>query len=118
MGETAEIPPVTDVTPGWVGRNRVVFERGRDVTRVLMLAAPPPARVALAAVSLGADAILIADDVRRLRAERGDAALRTGALVLEGVALAASTRFAPARLAANLGAIEVARQMLDRVRKG
>ncbi|MEO1491399.1 MAG: hypothetical protein AAFV19_04510 [Pseudomonadota bacterium] len=117
MDDRAEVPPVADVTPGWIGRNRRPIERGRDLSRVLMLAAPPPARVALAFASLGADALLIADDLKRRRAENGETAMRTGALVLEGVATLAATRFAPVRLAANLGAIEVARQMFERARK-
>ena len=115
MDDAAGTPPVHDVTPGWIGRNRVVFERGRNVSRALMVVAPPPARLALAAVSVAADAALLADDMRRRAAGREEGTVKAGALILEGAALLAMSRFAPARLAANLGAIEGARKVLDRL---
>ncbi|MEL6478253.1 MAG: hypothetical protein AAFR17_13075 [Pseudomonadota bacterium] len=109
-------PEARDVTPGWIGRHRVLIERGRQVSRAFIPLAPPPARLALAGVSVAADVLLLADDLRR----RGDMAeegpLRAGALVLEGAALAAMSRYAPARLARNLAGIEAARAALSRLR--
>ncbi|MEM0922292.1 MAG: hypothetical protein AAGF44_00635 [Pseudomonadota bacterium] len=77
---------------------------------------PPPARLALAGIGVAADALLLADDLKR-RGEMADqGVIRAGALVLEGVALAAMSRYAPARLAQNLAGIEAARTALVRLR--
>ncbi|MFK7943043.1 MAG: hypothetical protein AB8B85_09055 [Paracoccaceae bacterium] len=116
LDETDETPPVHDVTPGWVGRNRHSIERGRNLTRALMLVAPPPARIAFGAVSVAADAILLADEVNRRLEDKDRGTVRASALVLEGVALVAVSRFAPARLAANLAGIEAARGALARIK--
>jgi hypothetical protein len=112
--EGAEVPPAHDVTPGWIGRNRQAIERGRRVARALVLVAPPPARLALAAVSVAADAVLLADELGRRLEDGRSGRLRTAALVLEGAAVLAASRLAPARLAANLAGIEAARRVLDR----
>ncbi|MEM9370103.1 MAG: hypothetical protein AAGA26_02980 [Pseudomonadota bacterium] len=111
-------PEAHDVTPGWVGRNRAAIEQGRRLSRALVLLAPPPARLALAAVSVAADAVLLADEVKRRLKDRDEGAVRAGAIVLEGAALLAMSRFAPARLAANLAMIEGARAALDRATGG
>lgn len=118
LGDGVQTPPVQDVTPGWIGRNRRTLERGRNLTRALMVVAPPPARVPLAVVSIAADMALLADDVRRCGEDRGRGGLRAGALVLEGAAVLAVTRFAPARLAANLSGIEAARRAIDKMARG
>ncbi|MEM7742284.1 MAG: hypothetical protein AAF409_01125 [Pseudomonadota bacterium] len=115
LEDGTDVPPVHDVTPGWIGRNRQTLEKGRNLTRVLMVAAPPPVRVPLAVASLAADALLIADDLQRRRDEPHLTSLRGGALVLEGAAMLAATRFAPARLVANLAGIEAARKVVARV---
>lgn len=117
LDESVEIPPVHDVTPGWIGRNRTTIERGRNFSRALMLVAPPPARIAFGAVSVAADALLLADEMGRRLEEREQGSLRAGALVLEGAALIAISRFAPARLAANLAGIEAARTALVRLQR-
>lgn len=109
-------PETRDVTPGWVGRNRDTIERGRHIGRALIPLAPPPMRLALAGLTVAVDAVLLADDMRRRGEDRAEGGLRAGALVLEGAALVAMSRFAPARLAANLAGIEAARQALGRMR--
>ncbi|MEM0991040.1 MAG: hypothetical protein AAGK00_19400 [Pseudomonadota bacterium] len=114
LQETVEVPPVHDVTPGWVGRNRRALERGRNLTRALMVVAPPQVRVPLAVASLVTDVVLLSDDLGRRREDRVVGGVRGAALALEGVAVLATTRFAPLRLAANLGGIEAARRALER----
>lgn len=116
LDDAASVPPVHDVTPGWIGRNRATIETGRRMSRALMVLAPPPARLALGAVSVMADAALLADDMTRRRGDLKDGAVTGGALVLEGLAVVAMSRFAPARLAANLAGIEAARTALARLR--
>lgn len=117
LDETDEVPPVHDVTPGWVGRNRDAIERGRNLTRALMLVAPPPARIAMGAVSVAADALLLADEVQRRLEDPQNGTIRAGALISEGVMLVAISKFAPARLAANLAGIEAARGALARLKE-
>ena len=115
LEEDVDVPPAHDVTPGWVGRNRETLEKGRNIARVLMVAAPPPVRIPLAVASLAADAVLLADDFKRRREEPHLAGLRGGALVLEGAVVLAATRFAPARLVANLAGVEAARRAVSRL---
>ncbi len=115
LEDWAEAPPAHDVTPGWIGRNRQAIERGRRVARALVLVAPPPARLALGALSVAVDAVLLADEVGRRLEDRPGGRLRAAGLVLEGVAVLASSRVAPARLAASLAGIEAARHLLGRV---
>jgi hypothetical protein len=110
----AEAPQAHDVTPGWIARHRKSIERGRRVARALVLVAPPPARLVLGAVSVVADAVLLADELGRRLEERPRGALRAAGVVLEGAAVLAASRLAPARLAANLAGIEVARHVLGR----
>lgn len=114
LEDGVDVPPAHDVTPGWVGRNRLLLERGRNVTRAMMIVAPPPVRIPLAVASLAADALLLADDMGRRREDQAIGGVRGAALALEGVAVFAATRFAPLRLAANLGGIEAARRALER----
>jgi hypothetical protein len=116
LDEKDEVPPLHDVTPGWVTRNREAIETASRVGRSLMLVAPPPARIALGAASVAVDAVLLATDVRRRNREAGDGALEGAALALEGAALLAVSRFAPARLAAGLAGIETARRAVERIR--
>jgi hypothetical protein len=114
LEDAAEVPPAHDVTPGWIGRNRQAIERGRRLARALVLVAPPPARLALGAFSLAADAVLLADEIGRRLEDRPRGGLRAAGLVLEGAAVLAASRLAPARLAANLVGIEAARHLLGR----
>ena len=115
LSETEVAPKAHDVTPGWVSRNRVALERVRSVTRAVMIVAPPPARIPLAVASLAADAALLTADIRRRREDVESGGLKGAVLALEGAALLAATRFAPVRLAANVGAIEAARQAAERL---
>ena len=112
MEQDADVPPAHDVTPGWIGRNRLAIERGRGLARALVLVAPPPARLALGALSIAADAVLLADELGRRLEDRPRGGLRAAGLVLEGAAVLAASRLAPARLAANLAGIEAARHVL------
>ncbi|MBY8977052.1 hypothetical protein KHP62_14640 [Rhodobacteraceae bacterium NNCM2] len=114
LPEDAPDPEAYDVTPGWIGRNRASIERGRNLGRMLMLVAPPPARLALAAVSVAADAVLLANDVKRRMKDPAEGAVGASVLALEGAALLAMSRFAPARLAANLAGIEAVRAAVKR----
>ena len=118
LGDDVTVPPAHDVTPGWIGRNRGRIETGRRLTQALMLVAPPPARIALGVASVAADALLLADDYGRRRGDPREGAVAAGALALEGAALVAMSRFAPARLAANLAGIQAARAALARLKAG
>ena len=115
LGDEIETPKAHDVTPGWVSRNRQTLERARTVARAAMVIAPPPVRIPLALVSLAADTAILTADIRRRREDAEGGGLKGVALTLEGAAMLAATRFAPARLAANLGALEAARRVTDRL---
>lgn len=117
LDESEDIPRAHDVTPTWITRNRDAIERGRNLTRALMLAAPPPARLAMGAVSIAADALLLADEVGRRLEDPRNGTLRAGALLSEGAMLVAVSKFAPVRLAANLAGIEAARGALARLKE-
>ncbi len=116
LSDDDTVPPVHDVTPGWIGRNREHIETGRRLSQALMLLAPPPARIALGVASVAADALLLADEYGRRRGDPREGAVAAGALALEGAALLAMSRFAPARLAANLAGIQAARTALGRLK--
>ncbi|MEL6998278.1 MAG: hypothetical protein ACFB03_23775 [Paracoccaceae bacterium] len=103
-------PEAHDVTPGMISRNRVWIERARHIGRAAIPFTPPPVRLGLACATVAADVVLLADDLRRRRVEDGKAHMEAGALAMEAVAIAAMSRFAPARLAANLAGIEAVRQ--------
>lgn len=109
-------PDAHDVTPGMIARNRVWIERARHVGRAAIPFTPPPVRLGLACATVAADMVLLADDMRRRRIEEGKAHMEAGALVLEAVSIAAMSRFAPARLAANLAGIEALRGALAKAR--
>lgn len=113
LSEDIPDPDAHDVTPGWIGRNRQAIERGRRLGHLAMLVAPPPARIALAAASVAAEAVLLADDVKRRLKDPGEGAVTAGLLATEGVALLAMTRFAPVRLAANIAGINAVRSALQ-----
>ncbi|MEM1276418.1 MAG: hypothetical protein AAGH74_07820 [Pseudomonadota bacterium] len=117
LPEDTPDPEAHDITPGWVARNRETLLQMRRVGSAVMVFAPPPARLALAGAMVAADALLLADDVKRRMEDPGAGALRGGALVLEGVALFAMSRFAPTRLAANLAGIEAMRSALIRLER-
>lgn len=108
-------PDTHDVTPGWISRNRTTLTRASNVTRTLMLVAPPPLRIPLALASLAANSALWAEDVRRRREDARTGGLRGAALALEGAAMLAASRYAPVRLAASIGAIEMARNVTNRM---
>ena len=110
------VPPTYDITPGWVDRNRTLVETSRRISRALMVVSPPPARIALGVVSVAADALLLADEYGRKRGDLKEGALSGAGIALEGLALIASSKLAPARLAASLTGIEAARSALDRLR--
>ena len=115
LGREVPDPEAREVTPGWVTRNRGLILKGRTVARALMIAAPPPARLAFAAASVAADGLLLAEDVRRGLLDRKAAGLRAGGLVLEGAALVAATRFAPAILVRHRARLAAARSVLNRM---
>lgn len=116
LNDADDVPPAADITPGWVGRNRETLEAGRQVTRALMVIAPPPARIALGAASLVADGVLMADEYTRRRGDVRKAPGELAAFGLEGLALMAASKFAPARLAASIGGIEMAREALRKLK--
>ncbi|MEM8791948.1 MAG: hypothetical protein AAGE80_10030 [Pseudomonadota bacterium] len=117
LPEDAPDPEAHDITPGWVGRNRSTILQMRKFGGAMMVLAPPPARLALAGAMVAADALILADDVKRRLEAPNAGALRGGALVLEAATLLAMSRFAPARLAANLAGIEAARSALMRLKR-
>lgn len=115
MGELLEDeapdPKARDVTPGWITRHRERIRRGRDVAQALIVAVPPPARLALTAATIAADGLVLVEDLRRGvldgRAARGQA----GRLLIEAVALLAATRFAPAIIARHKARVAAARSV-------
>ena len=115
LDDGAVVPGTHDVTPGWITRNRATLEQARAVARTMMLVAPPHLRIPLALASLAADSAMLAEDMRRRIEDTPTGRLRGAALVLEGAATLAVTRCAPARLATNIGAIEAARRVVDRM---
>jgi hypothetical protein len=115
LGGEVPDPEAREVTPGWVTRNRELILKGRSVARALIFAAPPPARLAFAAVSVAADGLMLAEDVRRGLLDRKAAGVRAGGLMLEGVALIAATRFAPAILVRHGAKLAAARSVLNRL---
>jgi hypothetical protein len=115
LGREVPDPEAREVTPGWVTRNRDLILKGRTVARALIIAAPPPARLAFAAASVAADGLLLAEDVRRGLLDRKAASVRAGGLVLEGAALVAATRFAPAILVRHRARLAAARSVLNRM---
>ena len=115
LGAEAPDPEAREVTPGWITRNRDVILKGRSVARALIIAAPPPARLAFAAASVAADGLLLAEDVRRGTIDRRAASLRASGLMLEGAALIAATRFAPTILVRHGAKLAAARSVLNRL---
>ncbi|MEM7177143.1 MAG: hypothetical protein AAF503_05515 [Pseudomonadota bacterium] len=113
MPDDAPDPQAHDITPGWIARNRASIERGRRLGQAVMLVAPPPARIALAAASVAVEAVLLGDDVKRRLKDPGEGVVTAALLATEGAALLAMSRFAPVRLAANLAGIEAVRSALQ-----
>ena len=103
-------PEAHDVTPGWIGRNRAAIERASTLGRAAILFAPPPARVALAGVTVAMDIAVLSSDMRRRTKDTSQGAMEAGALVMEAAAVVAMSKFAPVRLAANLAGIEAMRR--------
>lgn len=111
LEDEAPDPKARDVTPGWITRHRERIRRGRDVAQALIVAVPPPVRLALTAVTIAADGLVLAEDLRRGvldgRAARGHA----GRLLIDAVALFATTRFAPAIIARHKARVAAARSV-------
>ena len=104
-------PQARNVTPGWITRHRELIHKGRCVAQALTIAVPPPMRLVLTAATIAADGLVLAEDLRRGaldgRAMRGQA----GRLLIEGVALFAATRFAPAIVAKHKARVAAARSV-------
>jgi hypothetical protein len=115
LGSGIPDPEAREITPGWVTRNRDLILKGRSVARSLVIAAPPPARLVFAAASVVADGLLLAEDSRRGLIDRKTACVRAGGLVLDGAALIAASRFAPAMMVRNRGKLSAARSVLNRL---
>ena len=94
LGNEIPDPEAREVTPGWITRHKDLILKGRMAARALTVAAPPPARLVFAAVSVAADGLLLAEDARRGLVDRKAAGARAGGLVLEGAAVFAATRYA------------------------
>lgn len=107
-------PEAREITPGWVTRNRDRLLQGRALAQALMVAAPPPARLALAAAAVAAEGLVLAADARRGVVDVRTAATRAGMLALESTALLAATRFAPHFLARHGAHIRAAHSALGR----
>jgi hypothetical protein len=115
LGSDIPDPAAREITPGWITRNRTALLKGRAAAQTLALAAPPPARLALAAVSVAAEGLVLAADARRGVISGRDAGLRGGSLVLESAAILAATRIASAALGRHRRRIATARAVLDRL---
>ena len=87
--------------PSWIERNRGFIEQGKTLAQTALVVSPPPARLALAALSVAADGMLLAEDMRTGRIDRDHARWRAGGIALETLALVAASRLAPAVLARN-----------------
>ncbi len=107
-------PDAREVTPGWITRNRDRLLKGRAVAQALMVAAPPPARLALAAAAVAAEGLVLAADARRGSVDGRIAAKRAGLLVLESTSILAATRFAPQVLARHGAHIRAAHSALGK----
>lgn len=99
LGHDIPDPEAREITPGWVTRNRERILACRTLAQALMVAAPPPARLALAAAAVAAEGLVLAADTRRGAMDAGAAVRRAGMLALESTAILAATRYAPAALA-------------------
>ena len=87
--------------PSWIERNRGFIEQGKTLAQTALVVSPPPARLALAALSVAADGLLLAEDMRSGKLDRHHARWRAGGIALETLALVAASRLAPAVLAKN-----------------
>ncbi|MGF1501194.1 MAG: hypothetical protein ACFBSD_05190 [Paracoccaceae bacterium] len=101
LDEDAPDPRARDVTPGWIARHRARIEAGRQAALVLLPFAPFPARLPLAALSVAAEGVLLAEEWRTGRIEGRNARLRAWRIAGEGAALLAVSRAAPAVLRRN-----------------
>jgi hypothetical protein len=115
LGEEIPDPEAREATPGWVTRNRGHILRGRALAQALMVAAPPPARLALAAAAVAAEGLVLAADTRRGAMDAKAALRRAGILALESTAILAATRFAPSVLARHGHRLRAAHAALGRV---
>ena len=103
-------PDAHDVTPGWIGRNKQMIERASTIGRAAIVLAPPPVRLALAGATVAMDIAVLTSELRRRTKNPSQGTMEAGALVMEAAAVVAMSRFAPARLAANLVGIRAMRQ--------
>ena len=115
LEERVPDPEAREVTPGWVTRNRDLITRGQAVARSLIIIAPPPARLALAAAAAVADGVLLATDFRRGLVDLRSAGVRAGGIALEGATIMAATRFAPRIFAQHHHKILMARSVWRRL---
>lgn len=115
LGRDAPDPEARDVTPGWVSRNRALILRGRAMAQALSLAAPLHFRLALTAAGIAADGLLFAEDWRRGALDGRAARNRAGRLALEGAAVFAASRLAPALMTRHRARIEAARAVARRL---
>lgn len=104
--------------PSWIERNRGLVEQGKTLAATAVVVAPPPARLALAALTVMADGVLLAEDVRTGKIDRDRARLRAGGIALEGLALVAASRLAPAILARNQTRLKTVRNIVRRMEAG
>lgn len=101
--------------PSWIERNRGFIEQGKTLAQTVLLVSPPPARIALAALSIAADGVLLAEDLRAGRLDRSHARWRAGGIAIEGLALLAASRLAPAVLARNQLRLRKIREVVSRM---
>ncbi|MDH3666412.1 MAG: hypothetical protein OEN23_05735 [Paracoccaceae bacterium] len=115
LGNEIPDPGTREVTPGWITRNRDLIRKGQSVARALIVVAPPPARLALAAASTAADGLLLAADFRRGLIDGKTAGVRAGEVALEGAAIIAATRLAPQFFSRHHRKLAAAQSVLRRV---
>ena len=101
--------------PSWVERNRGFIEQGKTLAQTVLVVSPPPARLALAAFSVAADGLLLADDMRSGKLDRSHARWRAGGIALETLTLVAASRLAPAVLTRNQARLHKLRAILGRM---
>ena len=101
--------------PSWIERNRGFIEQGKTLAQTVLVVSPPPARVALAAFSVAADGLLLAEDMRSGRLDRNHARWRAGGIALETLTLVAASRLAPAVLARNRSRLHKIRAIVGRM---
>lgn len=111
-GRTGDRSGRVEAVGAWITRHRDSIERGRDAVQLAAMLAPPPLRLGLAATILALDGAVTFADTRRGIVEPRAARLKGARLAIEGLAMAATARFAPTVLARQAGRLAALRRVI------